>query len=192
MSKVSLDSQTVENYQKLIAHEVWSYINKTANNNLKADDMIQDLWVEILEYQYKYGKLPDYALAKKICQNSLVDMTRKGLHRNALSLDADEEGDRASWNVDTKGITDIVSEVELDELADMFEKGTPERTYIDFYLEKASLRDTGVTPEETRQQGGYTDSALAKMLGYKGTGDRGWKVFSRKMKEIISDYYGRK
>lgn len=184
-----MDKETINNYQKLISSCVWSYYRKIDNPNFDVEDAIQELWMKLLEYKEKNGKMPDYALAKKMCQNDLVDITRKGIHRNAFSYDFDEEGDRAEYTVDP--IRNIESETEINELANMFPKGSKERMYIDFYLTKSGAKDTGIVPEITRTEDGYTDSNLAKMLGFKGTGDRGYKRFKAQMLDIIKDYYGK-
>lgn len=184
-----MDKETVNNYQNLIASCAWSYYRKIDNPNFDVEDAIQELWMKVLEYRKKYGKMPDYALTKKMCHDDLVDMTRKGLHRNSLSYDYDEDGDRSEYTVDHS--RSIESEAEINELANMFPKGSKERTFIDFYLAKAGAKDTGVTPEITRTEDGYTDSNLAKMLGFKGTGDRGYKRFKSYMIDLIKDYYGK-
>ena len=185
-----MDKDTIQEYQKIISNSVWSYIRKTGNDNLEAEELEQELWMQILEYNHKNGKLPDYKLAKTICNNTLVDLTRKGVRRNHLSYDFDEEGDRAEWEQDLS--QNIESDAELNDFLSNFPEGSKERTFFDFYLAKSGAKDTGIVPELTRSEDGYTDSNLAKMLGFKGTGDRGWKRFRSEMKELARDYFGKK
>lgn len=184
-----MDKETVNNYQKLIASCVWSYYRKINNPNFDVEEAIQELWMKLLEYRKEKGKMPDYALAKKMCQNLLVSITRNGIPRNHASYDYDEEGDRAEWEIDH--VHNVESDAEINELANMFPKGSKERLFIDFYLAKSGAKDTGVTPKITRTEDGYTDSNLAKMLGFKGTGDRAYKRFKSQMLDIIKDYYGK-
>lgn len=183
-----MDDKMVNDYQKIINNSVWSYIRRIDNDNLDAEELEQELWMNLLEYREKNGKMPDYALAKTMCQRLLVDLTRKGVRRNHLSYDFDDEGDRAEWEQDFKN--DIQSDAELNDFIDMFPKGSKERMFFDFYLAKSGAKDTGVIPELTRSEDGYTDSNLAKMLGFKGTGDRGWKKFKNNMKVIVINYFG--
>lgn len=185
-----MDNELINNYQKIISKSIWSYIRETNNTNLDVEDLTQELWMKLLEYNKKYGKMPDYALAKQICHNALVDITRKGMHRNHLSMELDSEGDRASWEQDYN--QDVVPDSELNSLVDMFPEGSKERLYIDFYLAKSGVKDTGVVPEMSRTEDGYTDNNLAKMLGFSGSSDKKWRKFRDKMKEIITDYYGQK
>lgn len=183
-----MDQKMIDDYGKIINKTVYDYIDAHGLKTASADDMVQDCWMKLMEYNAENGKMPDFALAKKMCHGAIVDYVRYEMRRNHYSTDVDEEGDRAVWSADSY---DLETDVELDALLDMFPEGSKERTYIEFYLEKAGARMTGATPPSSRNDDGYTDSNLAKMLGFKGTADRQWKTFRNRMREIIADYYGR-
>lgn len=191
-----MDQKTYDAYDKIIKNTVYNYLRARGLNTSIAEDTCQDCWMQILEYEKSHGKFPDYALAKTIAQRRTVDSLRREYGKNAhfsldrTSDDSSDEGaeDHSSWLRDYSNRDNF--DAELNALKDMFPEGTKERTFLDFYIAKSGVGD-GVIPDKTRSEDGYTDSNLAKMLGFKGTADRGWKKFRDRMKELIADYYGK-
>lgn len=188
-----MDKDTYEVYNTIIRNTVYSYLKARGLSTSIADDMCQDAWMNILEYEKSHNKFPDYALAKTMAHRRVVDMLRKEYGSEAhFSLDdnpVDDDDSYASWHED-KGNRDEF-DADLAELKDMFPEGSKERKFLDFYIAKSGVEDNGVVPDKTRSDDGYTDSNLAKMLGFHGTADRAWKRFRDRMKEIIADYYGK-
>lgn len=199
---MDITSEQYSAYDKIITNEVYSYLRARGLSLTHADDMYQDCWMSILEYSKKYGKLPDYALAKTMAHRRIVDTLRKEYGSNAhFSIDTassgdDYESDHNTWLTDNDNTDEFYAD--LKELRSMFPKGSKERKYLNFYIAKAGFSNEGedeedvITPEVTKNYGGYTDSNLAWYLGFGGTSSYKWKVFRDNMKRIISDYYGRK
>lgn len=191
-----LTTEVADKFQNIIASEVWHYIRKLGRDDLKVhvEDLIQEIWIKLLEVIKESNKLPTVSYIRQLCHGTLVDWTRKGTRDYHLSYDYDPEGNRSEWEEDPFS-KNFVKDAEVKDLLNMFPKGSKERTYIEFYLSKAGVDIEGAKTIDVEDKfrsnyGGYTDSALAKLLGFKGTADRGWKRFRDQMKGIISDYYG--
>lgn len=178
-----MNNKDVQDYGKIINKTVFDFIKLHGlRSNIIADDLVQSCWVKILDYNMREGHLPDFALAKKICSDNLKDFVDYSQRRTHMSYSDIEDTVVASTD-------DVVDESVVEELKNLFEEGSPERTYIEFYLSKAGLSDT-IIPELTRQEGGYTEGALAKMLGFPSASSSRYRKFRTRMKEIIKDFFG--
>ena len=195
-----MNQETYEIYDKIIKKTVYDYLRTHGMDSRDAEDYCQDLWMTLLEYQKEKGELPDYKLAKTICQRRLIDKIRSSIRRGHANVDFDNEyGSYDDDDSEDYTYSDTVmlpyldaqSRSDINFLLKQFPEDSPERKYLDFYIEKANIDDKGVRPSSGREQDGYTDSNLARSLGFAGTGDRGWKRFKSRMQSIIKDYYGR-
>ena len=199
MNNMDIDSKTFDEYNSRIADSVWRYVRETDNRRISVEDGIQECWVAIMEYFRKHHKLPDPKLVSKICHDTCVSkLTRKDSKHNHLTYD-EEENERSEWNIDDSNTEkNAWDEVSLRELRDMFEEGSKERTYLDFYLERENVADAGFHPPTKRKNSkksndddGYTEGYLAKLLGFPSASSSSYRTFRNHMRAIIRDFYGR-
>lgn len=162
------------------------------------DDIEQDLWVKILDTEERKGQELSQGLAAKVCWDYVTDMQRQDIRRKdhiAMSYDPeivdDLDGDQFSGIGSKRDQGDYDSEVALHALYDKFPIGSKERMYLDFWGNASgAMPNTRVIPDSNRSNDGYSEKNLAKMLGFAGQADRGYRKFKKKMKDIILDYLG--
>lgn len=159
------------------------------------EDIEQDLWVKVLEAEKRKGHQLDLNLAAKICYDYVKDMIDYDMRRNHLSSDSiegtsdseDQSGDKIIGATQDKG--NYASDIDLKDLYNKFPEGSKERIFLDFWGNKSgAVPNTNVIPEKSRENDGYTEGALAKMLGFASASSGGYRRFRDKMKGIISDY----
>lgn len=159
------------------------------------EDIEQDLWVKVLETEARKGHELDLNLAGRVCWDYVNDMKDYDQRRNHFTTDfsgSDESGEGSDSDFigahADKGNYD--SDVALDGLFNMFPEGSKERMYLDFWGNETNARpNKNAIPPSSRKNDGFTEDALAKMLGYSSMSSGGYKKFRDKMRGIISDYY---
>lgn len=167
------------------------------------EDIEQDLWVKVLETDKRKGYEIDLKLAAKVCWDYIKDMIDYDQRRSHSSIDlsgTDEasgaiEGDEGT---DFLGITQdkgkYDSDIVLKDLYDKFpDPKSKERIFLDFWGNASGAhpnKNPNALPEVSKQQDGYTESALAKLLGFGSSNHSSYKTFRRKMRNLIADYYG--
>lgn len=159
------------------------------------EDIEQDLWVKVLETEKRKGHQLDLNLAAKVCYDYIKDMIDYDMRRNHLSSDSientkddeDSSGQRIIGAKQDKG--DYASDINLKDLYNQFPEGSKERIFLDFWGNRSgAMPNTNVIPSKSREQDGYTEGALAKMLGFASASSSGYRNFRDRMKKIISDY----
>lgn len=85
----------------------------------------------------------------------------------------------------------------IDELLSMFKKGTPERNWLEFYLQFTVYdRYFEITVATTTPSGkaakneGYTQGALARYCGFSRNQGAKWEALDKKMKDLVWEYLG--
>lgn len=161
------------------------------------EDLAQDLWVKVLETEKRKGKELDLDLVAKICYDYIKDLIDYDQRRNHIAMDLSGTGDSETdfEDSDFVGIErdsgNYASDVMLKNLYDRFPEGSKERIFLDFWGNASgAMPNDRAIPPSTRSNNGYSEQALAKMLGYAGQSSGGYRKFKDKMKKIISDYYG--
>ena len=160
--------------------------------DLEVDDLSQEMWKEVLTTENRVGHPLDLDYIATICYNTVVDLQRYGMKRNAYSTD--ELVEDPEWSPFRE---DFDSKIMVDDLLELFPPDSLEGVFLRYWATASNVKDYGYRPsdETTKRNGssykdGYTDSNLAKMLGFKGTGDRGYKKFKNNMKVIVINYLG--
>lgn len=162
------------------------------------EDLVQDLWVKVLDTEKRKGEELDLNLVARICYDYIKDMIDYDQRRNHMSADlsgSDEDDEYA--DTDFLGLKrdngNYVSDIMLKDLYNRFPEGSKERIFLDFWGNASgAMPNSRVVPNSTRSNDGYSEQALAKMLGYSGQSSGGYRKFRNKMKDLIADYFGLK
>lgn len=191
-----------DSYQKDLANLIKGVALKASKQLYSRDyeDIEQDLWVKVLEAEKRKGHQLDLNLVGKICWDYVKDMIDYDQRRNHYSTDFsgtgnDENTEFADTNfIGAKADTgEYEPEITLKDLYSQFPEGSKERIYLDFYGNlSGAMPNTRVVPETNRNNDGFSENNLAKMLGFSNSSSSGYKKFRDKMKSIISDYYNLK
>lgn len=158
------------------------------------EDVIQDLWVAVLEKEQKVGHDIDLNLAAKICYDKIKDMIDYDQRRNHYSLTDFEtsEGDYGtnddSTLFDMSSSKDFANDVALNDLSNYFPEDSKEDRYIKWYLQKISFKDYGIEIPSSREADGYTEGNLAAYLGFPSASSSAYRTFRNKMQTFIKDY----
>lgn len=160
------------------------------------DDIVQDLWVKVLETEKRKGQEIDLRLAGRICWDYVNDMIDYDQRRNHYTTDFSGTGDETTEFDDTdflglsKDRGNYTSDIMVKDLYDRFPVGSKERIFLDFWgNESGAMPNSRVVPPVTRQNDGYSEKYLAKRLGFTSSTNRSYKNFRDKMKQIIADYF---
>lgn len=161
------------------------------------EDLVQDLWVKVLDAEKRKGKELDLDLVARICYDYIKDMIDYDQRRNHYTTDLSGTGDEDSEFSDTDFLGlkhdngNYVSDIMIKDLYDRFPEGSKERIFLDFWgNESGAMPNSHVNPKSNRSNDGYSEQSLAKMLGYSGQSSGGYRKFKNKMKDIISSYFG--
>lgn len=162
------------------------------------EDLVQDLWVKVLDTEKRKGEELDLDLVARICYDYIKDMIDYDQRRNHLTTDlsgSDEDDEYA--DTDFLGLKrdngNYVSDIMLKDLYNRFPEGSKERIFLDFWGNASgAMPNNRVVPKSNRSNDGYSEKALAKMLGYSGQSSGGYRKFRNKMKDLIADYFGLK
>lgn len=175
-----------------------------------AEDLAQELWVKILEKEERLGYDLDLDLIAHICYDTIVDIQRYDMKRNSYSLDeilercaAVESGHSSKtdnqsddpWTTGTQIFsgkiesTDNVNRILIDELLKVFPEGSKERFFLEYWSTAVRYRDYGIDGGG-KNCDGFTESDLARQLGFPGTGSYAFKSFRRKMREFVKEFIG--
>ena len=166
---------------------------------ISLDDIIQDLWLNLIQREEEENWEFPIELAARVCYNRIASLQRYLSYRNTYSYDQLIETQESSEDQSEESLShscyasgdhfdDILM---IDDLLHKFEEGTRESFYIKFWMTASNVRDCGVQPPNGREKNGYTEDNLAKMLGYSGVSSSGYKGFRWKMKQMIADYFGK-
>lgn len=159
------------------------------------EDIVQDLWVKVLDTEKRKGHEIDLPLAGRVCWDYINDMIDYDQRRNHFTndfsgSDEDDEYADADFIGTQKDHGNYASDVALKDFYNKFPEGSKERIYLDFWgNQSGAMPNTRAVPETSRQDDGYTESALARMLGYASASSSGYKQFRSKMKKLIADYF---
>lgn len=184
-----------QEYQQKLASMIKGIARRSAPKLFSRDveDIEQDLWVKVLEAEKRKGGQLDLNLAAKICYDYVKDMIDYDQRRNHDTIDttSDEFVNHATENPSEgtidKGTYD--SDILIRDLYNKFPEGSKERIFLDFYgnMTGDNPNDRAV-PASTRSNDGYSENALAQMLGYASSASGGYRKFKEKMKNYIADY----
>lgn len=173
-----------------------------------AEDLAQELWVKILEKEGRLGYELDLDLIAHICYDAIVDIQRYDMKRNTYSLDeilercAAKESGRSNkvndqsddpWTTGTQMFsakiedTDDVNRILIDELLKVFPKGSKESFFLEYWSTASGYKDYGIDGKG-KNCDGFTESDLARQLGFPGTGSYAFKSFRRKMREFVREF----
>lgn len=160
------------------------------------EDLVQDLWVKVLETEKRKGEELDPNLVARVCYDYINDLIDYDQRRNHTNIDYSGTGYEETETSDTDFIGAIPdngeysSEIMLKDLYDRFPEGSKERIFLDFWGNvSGAMPNNRAVPPMSRTQDGYTENNLAKMLGYASQSSGGYRKFKNKMRQIISDYY---
>lgn len=162
------------------------------------EDIVQDLWVKVLETEKRKGHELDLPLAAKVCYDYVNDMIDYDQRRNHLSYDStvldaqedDESGDMSYLGTSSEDGRDFTDTAMINDLFNKFPKGSKERIFLDFWGNESGVHpNSDAIPPKTRKNDGYTEDNLARMLGYSGHDNGSYKKFRDKMKKYIADYF---
>lgn len=156
------------------------------------EELSQELWIKVLEKERAIGYDLDLDLIARVCYDYVVDLQRYGARRNHLSLDEliENSGDEDSG---LNGFfshfddPDNIDRILINDLINIFPEGSQERIFLIYHCTSSGYKDFGVEGNGKRCDG-YTESDLAHKLGYTGTGNRGFKNFKKKMRELVKEY----
>lgn len=159
------------------------------------EDIEQDLWVKVLSTMKKKGvDQLDLNLVARICYDYVKDMIDYDQRRNHISVDlsgtedTDETSSEVINSLTDKGNHD--SDIMIQDLYNQFPEGSKERIFLDFWgNESGAMPNTNVLPPSTRSNDGFSENALAQMLGYASASSGGYRKFRDRMKTIISNYF---
>lgn len=161
----------------------YKFLTKTA------EEIESDLWVTVLEEELKHGKELDNSLIATICYRQIIDMQRHDMKRNASSFEEileTEEGEESSSSQSDEmhSGSRFDSDVMVKDLFKIFPAGSKERIFLEFWGESSgALRSNHIKSEK------FTESELAKLLGYAGTASGGYKKFRDKMRTYVASYF---
>lgn len=185
-----------KNYQEELAKMIKGIAKKASYKlfSRDLDDIEQDLWVKVLETEKRKGHQLDLNLAAKVCYDYIKDMIDYDQRRNHSTVDLSGTEDNEISDNDFLGTLSDKGNYEVDlmlkDLYDKYPKGSKERIFLDFWgNESGAMPNTDAIPDSSRTNDGYTENALAKMLGYASQSSGGYRKFKDKMIQIIKDYY---
>lgn len=160
------------------------------------EDLVQDLWVKVLETEKRKGQELEPNLVARVCYDYIKDLIDYDQRRNHTTVDYSGTGDIETETSDTDflGVKsdrgEYASEIMLKDLYNKFPEGSKERIFLDFWGNASgAMPNNRAIPPASRTQDGYTENNLAKMLGYASQSSGGYRKFKNKMRQIISDYY---
>lgn len=157
------------------------------------EELVQELWVTVLEKEEQKGHELDPDLIAKICYDKITDMQRYNARRNHYSIDqmieTSEDGEDNDFTVSHDQSTEkqVEENDRIQGLLNHFEEGSREKLFIEYWLSSTGFYD--LVKGEGKQNGGYTESDLASKLGYAGTASGGYKKFRNKMRNFIREYF---
>lgn len=149
-------------------------------NNKSVEDISQELWVKVLEKETRIGHDIDLNLIAKICYDHIVDMIRYESSRNSSYIEEIVE----DYNMYSRYLSDDVDHIIIEDLLDTYPEGSKEKIFLEYWSMASNYKDYGVIGEGTYNEG-YTESDLAKKLGYSGTSSGGYKKFRNKMRTLV-------
>lgn len=171
------------------------------------DELVQELWIKVLEEENKKNNELDLNLIAKMCYNKIVDIIRHDCVRNSVSFDelfgmedgSSEEEYKVSCraggtgNLDkeefyTRPAEDQVDRLYVKSLLELFPEGSKERIFLEFWATKSNVKDYKVQGTGIKEDG-FTEGSLAKSLGYAGSYSSGYTNFRKKMKNYILIYF---
>lgn len=165
-----------------------------------AEELAQDLWLHVLEKEEDKGEELDLDLIAKICYNRIVDIQRFDARRNSISLDqlfesvcnGDYENDDSEDFRDLRpgafSQPDNLNKILINDLFNSFSKGSKERLFLEYWATATGFKDFGIHGDGTYGDG-YTESDLARKLGYAGTSSGGYKSFRHKMRTVVIGFF---
>ena len=158
-----------------------------------AEELAQELWLHILEKEEEKGEL-DLDLVARICYDKIVDIQRFDARRNSVSLDqliegTEDEDAQAEFHNASFTQPDNLQKISINDLFRVFPEGSKERLFLEYWATASGYKDFGIRGKG-KYGDGYTESDLAKMLGYSGTSSGGYKSFRKKMRVIVIEYLG--
>ena len=166
----------------------YKFLTKTA------EEISQELWVTVLEKEESSGKELDLDLIAKICYDKIVDMQRFDARRNTSSLDQmfegkddNEDDEESQFGNSNFQSPDNMNRVLIEELFNLFPVGSKERIFLEYWGTASGIHDFGYKGNG-KQNDGYTESDLAKELGFTGTSNRAFKKFRSNMRVIVATY----
>lgn len=160
------------------------------------EDIIQDLWVKALETEERKGKELDMNLLAKVLYDYTKDMIDYDQRRNHYNVDFNNDAEDAGQGdgEDFLGLSskeDWVGDIMIDDLFNKYPEDSKERLFLDYWASSAGIRyNPKVTPPEGRENNGYTEGNLAKMLGFPSASSSSYRKFRSKMKQEIADFLG--
>lgn len=147
-----------------------------------SEELAQEMWVEVLSAEKTLGIPLTLDYVARVCYNTVVDLQRHDMIRNSYSLEEMDED--TSWLPYEESID---SKIMIYDLFEKYPSDTPEGIYLRFYATKIGLCD--FYKPTSIYKDGYTDGALAKLLGFKGTADRRWKRFRDNFQSQLRKYF---
>ena len=147
-----------------------------------SEELAQEMWVEVLNTEKNLGMPLTLDYVAKICYNTVVDLQRYDMLRNSYSLEEMEESTSLTSCEDS-----IDSKIMIHNLFAKYPAETAEGIYLRFYATKIGICD--YYEPTSVYKNGYTDGALAQLLGFKGTADRGWKRFRDNFQSQLRKYF---
>lgn len=172
---------------------------------LSAEELAQELWIKILEKEEKMGQDLDLDLIAHICYDYIVDLQRYNMRRNSISLDElilhrvandESENKRKDDEYEINKIFGTKTEdpgnlnrILIEDLLKVFPENSKEKFFLEYYCTATGYKDFGIEGHGKNCEG-YTESDLAKQLGFPGTGSYAFKRFRREMREFIKEFLG--
>lgn len=171
------------------------------------EDVFQEAWIDLLkqrkndpEGEITAGMIDAAAFHK------IMDEVRRSMRHTHLDLDTLDHLEREE---DPDVVGSLVKNKDQrsgDQIAqewfDLIPITDPDydlcRKWLEFYLEKLKIKSFGINPPRVNPDGsianedGYTRQALAKYLGFSGTGPSKYKRLNDKMKTLMQTYLGTK
>lgn len=144
------------------------------------EDLSQEMWLEVLKTEDKLGMPLTLDYIARICYNTVVDLQRHDMIRNSLSIDEDDCEKTHEDSLDDR--------IVLKNLFSKYPESSLEGQFLRFYATKSGIADF-YSPSNSRYKDGYTDTDLAKRLGFSGTSDRRWKTFRDNFREYLRKYF---
>lgn len=193
-SRVSSMNDVIQGIARRSAHKFFTK---------SAEELAQELWVTVLEKEASAGCEFDLDLVAKICYDKIVDIQRYDSRRNTISLDPlryETQGEESTsdslrmeplWETISAELisgSKFEEKVVVDDLFKIFPEGSKERLFLEFWGTATGVKDFGIQGTG-KYEDGFTESSLAKMLGYAGTASGGYKKFRSKMRNFVAVYF---
>lgn len=163
-----------------------AYRNAYKFTRFDVEDLIQEIWINVLKEESKHIEPLDLNLVAVIGFRTISRLLRyEKIRSNVIPVEDPVEFNPQTYNENEDVLDD---QLLLKKLFQLYPQDTKEGTYLRYLATKANIADFGFRPNSTYKDG-FTDGELAKILGYTGTHHSGYQKLKKEIKQILLDYF---